>query len=167
MELTTYFQSLDDNTNDTLQLAKGCPPALLTDNINNKWSVLQILEHICMTEKLICVLVTKPSDKTSESNELIGNDKLQKLVVEKREQKVTAPESLYPKGEIKDLKGFEKIFLEQRNLLKQDIQTGKLTIDNRIHKHPMLGEMTINDWLNFLIHHTQRHLEQIKDILAK
>lgn len=167
MDITNYIKILDKSANDTLQLANSCPPSRLTVSVNEKWSVLQILEHIYMTEKLVCGLITKASDKTSETDELLGNDKIKKLVVEKRGQKVSAPESLKPKGDIKDVDGFEKVFLQQRNLLKQEILTGKLTIDNRIHKHPMLGEMTINDWLNFLIHHTQRHLEQIKDILAE
>lgn len=167
MNAINYFQDLNENTNDTLLLVKSCPPAILNNSNNDKWSVLQILEHICMTEKLICVLVSKPSDKEAETNELLGNDKIKKLVVEKREYKVMAPESLIPKGDIKDQEGFAQIFLQQRDKLKQDIQTGILIIDNRIHKHPMLGEMTIKDWLNFLIHHTQRHLEQIKDLLAE
>ena len=167
MEFNTYFQALDNNTDSTLQLAKSFPSALITVSTNDKWSILQILEHICMTEKLICGIVSKSSDKSAETNELLGNDKIKKLVVEKREYKVIAPDILFPKGDMRDLKDFEKVFLEQRNLLKQDIQTGKLLIDNRIHKHPMLGEMTIKDWLNFLIHHTQRHLEQIKDKLEE
>ncbi|OFY85616.1 MAG: hypothetical protein A3F72_10645 [Bacteroidetes bacterium RIFCSPLOWO2_12_FULL_35_15] len=163
MPVNSYIKTLDEHTTYTLQLVKSCPPTLQADNINDTWSILQILEHICMTEKLICMLLSKPADKTAETNELFGNDKIKKMVVENRGYKVKAPESLIPKGDIKDVKEFEKVFLQQRDLLKQEIQTGKITFDNRIHKHPVLGEMTIIDWLNFLIHHTQRHLEQIKD----
>ena len=41
----------------------------------------------------------------------------------------------------------------------------QLVIDNRVHKHPSLGEMTVSDWLWFMIRHTERHLEQVKEVI--
>ena len=95
----------------------------------------------------------------------MGNEKLQQILLAEQKAKVKAPEILEPKGIINDTSTFERLFSEQRNLIKQAIENAEIVIDNRLHKHPMLGEMTISDWLYFLIHHSQRHLEQIKERL--
>lgn len=127
---------------------------------------MQILEHIYIVDKVIYRLLLKPSDNLSETEELLGDNKIKRLVVEKREYKVAALESLQPKGEITDVLTLETMFTQQRNSIKNDLESGKIIMDNRIHKHPYLGEMTIADWLSFILHHTQRHLEQIKDCLS-
>ena len=163
----TFFETLDNNTNATLKLATDCSESQLTFKQNDHWSILQILEHICKTDKVVIDLIEKPSDKISETEEILGAKKLTKLVVEARSFKVKAPEILLPTGNVKDEKDFEKLFLSQRNDLKAAIESGKIVIDKRIHKHPYLGEMTIIDWLNFIVNHTQRHLEQIKDLLKE
>lgn len=77
-----------------------------------------------------------------------------------------APEALLPKGEVTDVDAFKKRFQEQRKELKEDIENGKLIIDNRTRKHPRLGEMTVSDWLYFLISHTERHVEQIGELVV-
>ena len=128
--------------------------------------MLEVLEHIYLTDRIIHTIVSRPSDDKSSSEEIIGDDKMKNILVEQRtSKKVSAPEILKPKGSIKDLDTFENIFLAQRKAFKEDIVAGNIIIDNRIHKHPLLNEMTIADWLNFTVHHTQRHIEQIKEII--
>lgn len=90
---------------------------------------------------------------------------MQKILVEKRSRKITTPDVLQPKGEIKDLTTLVDMFVNQLETWKSDLSTGKISIDNRVHMHPIMGKMTIVDWLNFTVHHTQRHIEQIKDII--
>src|ERR1035437_8610815 len=165
MNLKNYIRTLDNNTNDTMRLAKSCSSIQLQFNEEGKWNIMQILEHIYIVDKVIYRLLLKPSDKLSETEDLLGDNKIKRLVVEKREYKVAAPESLYPKGDITDVATFEKLFLQQRTSIKHDLESGKIIIDTRIHKHPYLGEMTIADWLSLIIHHTHRHLEQIKDCM--
>ncbi len=166
MNTQNYFATLDDNTNAVLQLAKSSTTAQLSHIEKGKWNVLQILEHIYLTDKIVIAIISRPTEKLHTNEEFIGNEKLKLWLVEKQTTKVKAPEMLEPKGDLKDIASFEKIFLTQRNLLKQQIEKGQITIDNRIHKHPMLGEMTISDWLYFLIHHTQRHLKQAQMLIG-
>ncbi len=166
MNTQHYFAALDENTNHVLQLTKSCTTVQLSQSENEKWTVLQILEHIYLTDKIVIAIINRPSEKLHTNEEFIGNEKLKRWLVEKQTTKVKAPEMLEPKGTWSDVASFEKAFLAQRNLLKQQIEKGEIVVDNRIHKHPMLGEMTISDWLYFLIHHTQRHLEQAKKIIG-
>ena len=166
MNKQEYFAALDNNTNTVLQLAKDCTTAQLHQCENGKWSVLQILEHIYLTDKIIIAIISRPTEKWHHNEEFIGNEKLKRWLVDEQPMKVKAPEILEPKGDLKDVANFEKIFLTQRNLLKQQIEKGEIMVDNRLHKHPMLGEMTISDWLYFLIHHTQRHLKQAQMLIG-
>ncbi|HEV7230504.1 MAG TPA: DinB family protein [Bacteroidia bacterium] len=163
MNITDYIQTLDKHTAATLDFIKKSRPDIHIKGGVDNWNGLQILEHVCMTEKVVCKLVSKPSDQIHESAELFGPGKMNHLVVTKRAIKVKAPEMLNPKGDIQDLEAFEQLFTAQRNELKENLMQGTIPVDNRIHKHPYLGEMTISDWLYFMIAHTQRHLEQIGD----
>ncbi len=166
MDIKDFTDRLNKTTNDILQTVKNCSPEQLNIKKDEHWSVLEILEHLYLTDRIIYTIISRPSANINPSPEIVGNDRIKKLLVEERHQKLNAPEILKPKGEIKDLDIFEKVFLAQRETLKDHILTGKILVDNRIHKHPLVNEMTITDWLNFTIHHSQRHLEQIKDTIA-
>jgi hypothetical protein len=166
MEIAEYKLALDKNTHEIISLAEECSVKELNDQRENKWSILGILEHIIMTDRIVLSLLLKPSTTVSEKNDLLGFEKLNRLMVDLRGRKIEAPEMLQPKGNIRDLEEFKKTFLEQRELLKNNISSGKIVIDNRIHKHPVLGEMAIRDWMNFIPLHARRHLDQAKDLLA-
>ena len=157
---------LDDNTQELLKIVMACSPEKLAYHKPNTWSILQILEHITIADTIVFFLLREPSEATSDSGEIYGNEKLKKIVVDFRtRKKVEAPVSLQPQGKFTEISAFEKTFLRGRNLLKHDLASGKIKVSNSTHKHPYLGEMTISDWLNFILHHTQRHMEQIKENL--
>lgn len=166
MDLENFVENLDHTTNTVLQVAKDCSPEQLHFKEAGKWSVLEILEHLYLTDRVIFTIISRPSETISPSSEIVGNEALQKILVEKRGHKIISPDMLQPKGEIKDLDALVNLFTSQRETLKKDLLGNKIVIDNRVHKHPFLGEMTIADWLNFTIHHTQRHLEQINELGA-
>jgi hypothetical protein len=167
MDISDRLTLLDSNTADTLEFVKRFSSAQLSLKKQDGWTILEILEHIVIVEGGCYKLLTKSSENVAETPEIFGQEKLNKLLIERRERKVVAPEGLHPKGEIKDVASFEKTFLEQRNLFKQNINSNKIIVDNRTHKHPFLGEMTISDWVHFIPMHTKRHVEQIKDVLAE
>lgn len=164
MDIKTYFEILDKNSAETLLLAKSCSGNELACSPNGKWGILQILEHICITDKIVYNIVSSPSNGKSASGEILGKEKIKSIFVEQRATKITAPNALEPKGNITNVETFEKVFLQHRNLMKKELEAGTLIIDNRTYVHPRLGELTVTDWLNMIIHHTERHLEQIKDL---
>jgi hypothetical protein len=163
MKQKEYIEALNRNTAHALSIARQIPD-YHKKSFHGGWSIIQILEHIYMVDRVCHLMVQKPSDRHSERTEHYGDQKLSDILVTKRDAKVNAPELLQPKGAILNPEAFEQSFLDQRNLLKQDIKQDKILMDQRIHKHPFLGEMTITDWLYFIIHHTERHLQQIIDI---
>ncbi len=166
MDIQQYIQRLETNTAGLLSLIREIPEAHLHRAPAESWTVLQIAEHICKTDKLIGILLLNPTNDRKDPNELLGNDRLKRLVVDMRSRKVKAPDSLVPKGIFKSREEFEERFLKQRSSLKEMLLKGEIKIDNRYYQHPYLGEMLIPDWLYFILHHTDRHREQIKDLMS-
>jgi uncharacterized damage-inducible protein DinB len=164
MEVAAYLIDLDANTYEALALAKNCTDAQLAFKPEGKWSVLQIFEHICLSDAIMIKLISRPTISISEKSELIGETTLRQNVAQGRAYKLAAPESLTPLGAFSNIAEFESVFVRQLSELKDGLLSGKIVIDNRVYKHPYFGEMTISDWLNFMIHHTTRHLEQIREL---
>ena len=168
MDIPNYITLLDTNTTDTLELAKKCTAAQLNFKDGNRWSVMEVLEHIYIVDKMCFSIVSRPAaEKEAATNELYGSDKMKHIMIANRKRRVEAPEDTVPSGSIADVPAFEHLFLQQRDLLKQHLLSNKIIVDNKVHKHLMLGEMTIADWLYFMVHHTDRHLDQIKENMAQ
>ena len=164
MTIEGYLKKLDAHTYSTIRCIENIPADYFLIKFENKWGILENLEHIYLTEKLVFFIVSRSTENTSNQAEIVGDEKLERVILGLRKKRIDAPDRLKPKGELTTLNGFKELFVLNRNNLKEGIASGKIVIDNRIQKHPILGDMTITDWLNFILHHTQRHLEQIKDI---
>jgi hypothetical protein len=166
MNIATYIQQLDANTQDLLNYTKRCTTAqFLQKPASDKWSIAEIAEHILLSERIIYMLLSRPSANKSEKPELVGNERIEDILVARRSTKVPTTPSLHPKGIYPDAAAFDTELVPDRDKQKQELLSGRIDLNNGTHKHPVLGEMTPIDWLYFNLHHAQRHLEQIKDIL--
>ena len=163
--MDAYIKKLEDNTKRLLDKVDSLNSDIIFSEIQEGWNINEVLEHIYLTDKAIIYFISQPSDQISNDDEIVGEGKLKRVVAEKREYKIQSPEFLKPKGEFKSIEQFKDVFSDLRSSIITDIKNGKLKIDNRIHKHFVLGDMTILDWLNFIVYHTDRHLHQIDDIL--
>ena len=161
--METYINDLEQNTNNLLETVKEYSIEKLTTKTGTKWSILEVLEHVYITDKVIYTIVSRPSDKVSKTQEIIGQNKLETILVGQRDKNLKSPDLLHPKGNFKNLAEFNSAFIILRDSIKNDLVTEKLKMDNRIHNHFLLGEMTIIDWLNFILFHTERHLKQIEE----
>ncbi len=163
MKMEEYIKDLEKNTNKVLETVKDYPLEKLTQKIDLEWSVLEVLEHIYMSDKLIYRIISKSSENESESKEIIGRNKLKTILIEQRKNKVQSPEVLKPKGYFKNLAEFNLAFSTLRKAIQNDLISKKLVVDNRTYNHPILGEMTVKDWLYFSLFHAERHLKQIQE----
>lgn len=166
MDLDAYVRELDASTEVVRTFAKGCSAEQLAAAKPGGWTVLQVLEHILLTERLITTIVGRPSERMSPEEELVGAGKIHHLTVVRRDRKVQAPEVLQPQSTLRDTVMFEESFVSQRQKLKESLRSGAIVVDHRLHRHPVFGDMSIADWLHFLIGHTQRHLDQMREILT-
>lgn len=81
-------------------------------------------------------------------------------------EKIKSPDILKPKGEITNMATLVSQLVNQRELWRDDVSKGKICIENRIFVRPFLGKMTVIDWVNFAIHHTQRHFQPVEGIIS-
>jgi hypothetical protein len=166
VEISHFLDLLDRNTEATLALARKDGAWESSHRLSERWNVPEILEHVQLTDRIVIAIVSRPAANHHPSESIYGDDQLKRFLVDGRSRKITAPPSLNPKGVYATAEEFASVFVAQREGLKQSLKSGKLIVDNRVHKHPSLGEMTVSDWLWFMIRHTERHLEQVKEVLA-
>jgi uncharacterized damage-inducible protein DinB len=158
-----------NNAEMDLLLGQLDHPGLLSQKApesgNQGWTILEILEHILLTEYSIYSMLLSANGTISEQQEIFGKERMEKALIDKRDRKAIAPEYLHPKGVLQDSADFRQQFISLRSKLQQAVQSAALEPYNRVFTHPRLGNLTIIDWLYFLIRHTQRHILQIQDII--
>lgn len=165
LDIPSYITLLNRNTGELLDLVRNHDESTLHHRSFNSWSILQVLEHILITERYVFQLLFTPTERRAAERELKGGEKLERLLVDMRGRKVKAPDMLEPKGDIADLAAFNSEFLKGRSDLVAALENGEIVVDERMHAHPVLGDMTVSDWLHFLISHARRHMEQVRDII--
>lgn len=166
MIVSDFIQRLDQNSTAIMQLTSNVPYSHLIWKQGGNWCIFEILEHLCISDAVITSVISSPSQNQHEYREIYGDDQLKRLLIDFRHQKISSPDEVLPKGTLSNVVVFENRFLAQREFLKRGLLSGSIKINNAIHRHPILGQMTISDWLFFLIRHSERHIEQIREILA-
>lgn len=163
LEISNYKKQILDQLTYMQQFLAPLSDSELNWNQGENWSIIQIAEHILLTEETVIAMLEKGSEHMSERIELFGGDKLRKLLVDYRERKVKAPSSLIPMGSIRTSQEFQQALLKCRTDLIDKLESNEIMISTEVHIHPMLGEMTVSDWLNFIQMHAERHFYQMKE----
>jgi hypothetical protein len=163
IDLKEYRQQLLDDLSAAVEVMRGLSPEQLSFASEGQWSLIQIAEHIVLTEEMVVGMLSKRSPHLAEEMELLGSDKLNQILVTLRKRKVKAPALLEPQGSIRTAEEFESVLEKSRQQLLARLDSGECMVSTEVYKHPMLGEMTVSDWLYFILHHSARHQLQMKD----
>jgi hypothetical protein len=134
----------------TRRTAEGC------------WSVLECMEHICVTEdsmyeafvnRIPCV--NEPGRRDRE-DEIIRGTPL-------RQEKFTAPERLRPTGRFSTVADALEHFTRARARTIEYVE--RCDRDLRLYraKHPTMGEITGEEFLIIIALHPARHANQIRE----
>ncbi|MDJ0367476.1 DinB family protein [Hymenobacter sp. H14-R3] len=166
MNIPQYVADLHANSQAALELIRHYTPAQLAAKNAGECSVAELLEHICISDRRTLDFLTSQSGSVAEVSELHGDEKLRRVVVEyKGGPKITAIELQELTGAVTDVPGFRELFLRQRLQLQQALEGGHIALTNHTYPHLYLGAMTVTDWLRYLLHHTNRHLGDIRDVV--
>lgn len=130
------------------------------------WSAGQIVAHLLKLEELICQVIdgdTRAADKHYDEQVSII-----KTVFENHDRKLTAGEPILPEPEVRhwDKKAQLMKLTDQREKIKQVLETKPANEVCTSFRHHFFGEMTRYEWGYFIIYHCERHLHQI-DVLDK
>lgn len=133
------------------------------------WSVMEVAEHIVASEEFLASMAQKamqsPADPSKRQPNPREMDAKILASVTDRSQKAQAPAELAPKGRFRSM---EELTAEFRRLRDRNIAFVRETqLDLRSHFAPSpVGDLDALQWYIFLAGHTERHVAQIRELMA-
>ncbi|MCS7023810.1 MAG: DinB family protein [Bryobacteraceae bacterium] len=133
------------------------------------WSILEILEHLALTEDLLFSTIQqtlengKPTQERPQKEQQALDQLVLKTVAD-RSQKATAPERATPKGQYRNLDEARLAFGERRSKTIDWVRATQLPLRKYRAQSPV-GELDVHQWLLLLAGHTKRHAQQIEELM--
>lgn len=128
----------------------------------DKWSIAQVCHHLAITEKLFARAIEYGLKQTSNNH--VKQKNIQVLL--DRTIKVEAPEIVKPALESLELVQVTELLYDSRNYLLTvlDKVEDEVILREKSAKHLIFGELPLNQWIDLIYLHDQRHIDQIKEI---
>lgn len=162
---------LNESHKQTLDLMEGLSQEQLKFKpAPEKWSVLEVAEHIWMAEGLLFGAVEKAlAEKQNPEWETKTKGKTEFLerVMVSRDRKAQAPESIVPTGKLTRDEAIAKLKESRAKTLKFAGET-KLPLKAHTldHPFPVFGTLNAYQWLIYIPLHNIRHNKQIEEVKA-
>jgi hypothetical protein len=160
---------LNDSHKQTLDLIEGLSEEQLKfKSAPEKWSVLEVAEHIYMAEGLLFGAVEKAlAEKQNPEwvTKTKGKTEFLERVMVSRDRKASAPESIVPSGKLTRSDVVAKLKEARARSLKFAEET-KLPLKAHTLDHPFPVFNTLNayQWLIYIPLHNIRHNKQIEEV---
>ncbi len=135
------------------------------------WSMAEIAEHLAVTEEVVMDSIEKalaaPPVSAEKKAETAGKDDFVLRAVPSRSRKVQAPEPVQPTGNrwaTRDALATE--FKARRDRTLAFIEKTNRELRAHVAPHPALGPLDTYQWILFLAAHTERHLQQMQEVMS-
>ena len=172
--IALIFSKLDAELIDLLEDLKDQPDHVLNEKpIEGKWSVLQTMYHLILTEELSLQYVKKKLSYNPELNNAgiktffrrvllnLYADAPLKFKAPVRVNESNMPDEMRFWEVVKKWKDIREETKEYLNSLPNELFT------KEVYKHPFVGKLTLKDMLNFFDGHFHRHKKQINRTMKK
>ncbi|MED4729722.1 DinB superfamily protein [compost metagenome] len=128
----------------------------------NKWSIAQVCHHLVLVEEASIKAITwglKEIDSTQKERKKVH------LILD-RTKKIKAPKIVDPDVEPFEVQQIIDLLNDSRKKLITFLSTieDKSILAEKSVKHPAFGELPLDQWIEQIYLHEQRHIEQIKEI---
>ncbi|MEH7379062.1 DinB family protein [Bacillus sp. JJ1533] len=128
----------------------------------NKWSIAQVCHHLVLTELATIKAIAwglKAVDNTPKNRQNV------QLILD-RTNRIKAPKIVEPDIEPFEVQSILDMLNESRHKLLTFLSTieDQSILTKKSIKHPALGELPLDQWIEQIYLHEQRHIEQIKEI---
>lgn len=160
------LNSLRDNTNDLLRaIARFDFSSFNTAPRRAEWSAGDIAEHILLVEIQVGKLLMQKSEPAGRD----AQDKVEEIKVRlmDRSSPIEALEALRPTSIAKDPGSFSAKILSQRKILVETVESINLFHEFKTTPNRLFGVLSGIEWINFLIYHTRRHIDQLNGLPAE
>ncbi|MEI3607069.1 DinB family protein [Pseudogracilibacillus sp. SE30717A] len=129
----------------------------------NKWSIAQVCHHLVLVEKASIKAIAwglKEIDSTRVERKKVN------LILLDRTKKFKAPKIVEPDEDSFEVQQIVYLLKDSRKKLISFLNTieDKSVLAEKSMKHPALGELPLDQWIEQIYLHERRHIEQIKEI---
>jgi uncharacterized damage-inducible protein DinB len=130
------------------------------------WSVSEVLEHLATVERGIAKLLALRGRETpgADAPPAVPLDEARIAALRGRERRTEAPERVRPTGTVSCADALRALGETRDALRKAVVDATPAALDGCTHTHPVLGTLTLRDWVHFIAHHEARHAAQVAEI---
>jgi uncharacterized damage-inducible protein DinB len=132
---------------------------------DSSWSIAQVVEHICKVEDSTMRLL--PAG-LAQSPKFQQRDLPLQTLIPDRSTKVQAPSGLEPGDGMWTYGRLLSLLTESRQrtiaLLKGITDTSLLPVTSPPYPHPVFGQLSTKQWIEFIPLHELRHIQQIEEL---
>lgn len=129
------------------------------------WTAGQVAEHLYKSESSI-LKALKGNRGNTNRNPYQHTDMIRKIFLD-YDRKLQSPEFILPSNESKNKNQFVQYFEETRKQLKKQMSTSDLDKTFTEFSFPQLGHLTGWECFCFIICHSKRHIQQMKNVGEK
>ena len=126
------------------------------------WSIAQICHHLYLTEQVFTEAIANGIRERDFNNIIQKNIYL----VTNRTKKFVSPDIVSPSSIPFQLSGLMDFLAESRDRLLQVLydMDSDILLNRKKAKHPLFGDLSLDQWIELLSLHEQRHIKQIQEI---
>lgn len=126
------------------------------------WSIAQVCHHLYLAETAFTGAVFYGLKQAEDSQ----TEQKNFTYVLDRTKKINAPTIVTPSNERFEVQQILELLTQSRNKLDSLLDTIKdpSILLKRATKHPVFGYLPLNQWVDLIYLHEQRHIEQIKEL---
>lgn len=135
------------------------------------WSMADIAEHLALSEELLpkmaqTALQSPLNEEEKKTLSTRQKDETILKLVPQRDTKMQAPEMLVPSGRFKSRDDVVDAFKKQRETNINYIRETQDDLRGHFRAHPALGPLDAYQWYLLMAAHTERHVNQMKELMA-
>ncbi|WML48602.1 DinB family protein [Neobacillus sp. PS3-34] len=146
---------------EILLSVSGLTDAQLNEKPNGMWSIMQVLEHLYLTERTIVYQMMRVMANDEESQ--VENKPIHLAL--NRTNKFVAPSFLTPSVEFTTLDAIKAKLLASRTALEAFVTSAdEEKMLKRSFPNPIFGLIHVKQWVEFIGFHEERHLAQIEEV---
>jgi uncharacterized damage-inducible protein DinB len=157
------LELLDRERHELVARVEQVPaPARERRPADDAWSVADVLEHLARAERGIARLIAQrgrdePVSQAAAVPLDIGR-------VRGRSERIDAPERIRPTGTMTAAEALRALDETRAQMRAAVLAAKSPSLDGCTYPHPVLGVLTLRDWISFVAHHEARHAAQVSAI---
>lgn len=136
----------------------------------DRWSVLECVEHLALTESGIFAMMQanlkKPASSDEERAKTKGKSEALGMFMPDRSRRAAAPVEVAPKGMFKTLAEARAAFEAARKETISFVGSTDLPLHSHVTRHFAFGELDAYQWFVLMAGHVERHTKQVNEVKA-